>query len=125
MILRKGLLLVSSGVAFENFERARDEILAQLECMKNGEISDEELVCARRAVASDLRAALDSQGELEGFWLSQALDGLDYGPAELAELVQEVEKEEVAAVAKSLECDLIYFLRGTDEAAEEAENAED
>ena len=125
VVLRKGLLLVSSGVAFENFERARDEILAQLECMKKGEISEEELVCARRAVASDLRAALDSQGELEGFWLSQALDGLDYGPAELAELVQEVEKEEVAAVAKSLECDLIYFLRGTDEAAEEAENAED
>ena len=128
IVLRKGLMLVSSGVAFENFEKARDEIFAQLDAVKKGEISDEEMNWARRAVASDLRAALDSQGDLEGFWLSQALDGLDYGPAELAELVGEVTKEDVMAVANSLECDLIYFLRGEDEedtpASEEEDDAE-
>ena len=126
LVLRKGLMLVSSGVAFENFEKARDEIFAQLECVKKGEITDEEMTWARRAVASDLRAALDSQGDLEGFWLSQALDGLDYGPEELAELTQDVTKEDVMAVAKSLECDLIYFLRGEEDApGEEEDDAED
>ncbi|MBO5496332.1 MAG: insulinase family protein [Oscillospiraceae bacterium] len=125
IVLRKGLMLVSSGVAFENFEKARDEIFAQLEAVKKGEISDEEMTWARRAVASDLRAAMDSQGDLEGFWLSQALDGLDYGPLELAELVGEVTKEDVMAVANSLECDLIYFLRGEDEAADPASEEED
>ena len=125
LVLRKGLMLVSSGVAFENFEKARDEIFAQLEAVKKGEISDEEMTWARRAVASDLRAAMDSQGDLEGFWLSQALDGLDYGPRELAELVGEVTKEDVMAVANSLECDLIYFLRGEDEAADPASEEED
>ena len=125
IVLRKGLMLVSSGVAFENLEKARDEIFAQLEAVKKGEISDEEMTWARRAVASDLRAAMDSQGDLEGFWLSQALDGLDYGPRELAELVGEVTKEDVMAVANSLECDLIYFLRGEDEAADPASEEED
>ena len=125
IVLRKGLMLVSSGVAFENFEKARDEIFAQLDAVKKGEISDEEMTWARRAVASDLRATLDSQGDLEGFWLSQALDGLDYGPAELAELVGEVTKEDVMAVANSLECDLIYFLRGEDEEAAPASEEED
>ena len=125
IVLRKGLMLVSSGVAFENFEKARDEIFAQLEAVKKGEISDEEMTWARRAVASDLRATMDSQGDLEGFWLSQALDGLDYGPRELAELVGEVTKEDVMAVANSLECDLIYFLRGEDEAADPASEEED
>ena len=125
IVLRKGLMLVSSGVAFENYEKARDEIFAQLEAVKKGEISDEEMTWARRAVASDLRAAMDSQGDLEGFWLSQALDGLDYGPRELAELVGEVTKEDVMAVANSLECDLIYFLRGEDEAADPASEEED
>ena len=125
IVLRKGLMLVSSGVAFENFEKARDEIVAQLEAVKKGEISDEEMTWARRAVASDLRATMDSQGDLEGFWLSQALDGLDYGPRELAELVGEVTKEDVMAVANSLECDLIYFLRGEDEAADPASEEED
>ena len=64
---------------------------------------------------------MDSQGELEGFWLSQALDGLDYGPMELAELVCGVTKEDVVKIANSVECDLIYFLKG---GAEEAEDAE-
>ena len=126
VFLRKGLMLVSSGVAFDNFEKARDEIFRQLECVKNGEISDEEMTWARRAVSSDLRASMDSPGELEAFWLGQALDGLDYGPMELAELVKDVTKEDVQKVARSLECDLIYFLRGTEEAPdEEADNAED
>jgi chromosome segregation ATPase len=92
---------------------------------KKGEITDEEMTWAKRAVASDLRSALDSQGDLEGYWLSQALDGLDYGPEELAELTQDVTKEDVMAVANSLECDLIYFLRGVDETpGEEEEDAE-
>ena len=65
--------------------------------------------------ASDLRAVQDSIGELEGFYLSQALDGLDYGPAELAALAEDVTKEDVQAIAESIECDLIYFLKGSGE----------
>ena len=38
-----------------------------------------------------LRSEMDSQGELEGFFLSQTLAGLDYGPMELAQLVEEVD----------------------------------
>ena len=115
VILRKGLMLVSSGISFENFEAAKGEILAQLDAVKNGEISDDELLWAKRSVASDLRSTLDSQGELEGYWLSQAVDGADYGPAELAELVENVTKEDVVAIAKSVELDMVYFLCGEDE----------
>ena len=115
----KGLLLVNAGVDFDQFERARDEILAQLEAMRRGEISDGELDAARACVSSDLRALMDSQGELEGFTLSQTLDGLDYGPMELAELCELVTREEVVAVARSVECDLIYFLSGEEEETDE------
>jgi len=118
-------MIVSSGVAFENFEAAKAEILAQLEAVKNGEISDEELIWAKRAVASELRAALDSPGELEGYWLGQAIDGLDYGPTELAELVEGVTKEDVVAIARSVALDLVYFLRGEDSDEEEDTDDED
>lgn len=37
--IQKGLLLVSSAVNFENFGAAREEILAQLEAMRRGEIT--------------------------------------------------------------------------------------
>ena len=120
-LIHKGIMLVHSGIDFDKFDAVRDEIFSQLETVKRGEISDEELNAAKRGVASDLRAMMDSQGELAGFWLSQALDGLDYGPMELAELVCDVTKEDVVKIANSVECDLIYFLKG---GAEEAEDAE-
>ena len=123
LYLHKGIMLVASGIEFDKLDAARDEIFAQLESIRNGEISDGELIAAKKGVASDLRATMDSQGELEGFWLSQSLDGLDYGPMELAELIEDVTKEDVTAIAGSIECDLIYFLKGNGEEdrADEAE----
>ena len=113
--LHKGIMLVSSGIEFVKLDAARDEILAQLDSVRRGEITDDELRSAKKSVASDLRAVQDSIGELEGFYLSQALDGLDYGPAELAALAEDVTKEDVQAIAESIECDLIYFLKGSGE----------
>ena len=101
-------------------EPARDEILAQLAAMARGEVS-EELSAAKAGVASDLRAMSDSQGELEGFYLAQTLDGLDYGPLELAALAEDVTKEDVVRIARSVDCDLIYFLKGGKQEEEDGE----
>lgn len=108
----KGVMLVSSGVDFDKAGAAKAEILVQLDAVKNGEITDAELDAAKRSVASDLRACLDSQGELEGFYLANTLDGLEFSPDELAELVNEVRREDVIAIANSVVLDAEYFLQG-------------
>lgn len=123
--IHKGIMLVSSGIEFDKFDAAKAEILSQLDEMKNGNITDDELNAAKSGIASALRSGMDSQGELEGFFLSQTLAGLDYGPMELAQLVEEVTKDNVVSVAKSVECDLVYFLKGSGEAAEDEEAEED
>lgn len=110
--VHKGIMVVSSGIEEANFERARDEILFQLDEVAKGHITPEELAAAKMGVASALRADMDSQGELEGFYLSQILAGLDYGPMELAELAEGVTAEDVANIARGVECDMIYFLKG-------------
>ena len=111
----KGLMLVSSGVDFDKVDEAKSEILAQLEAVKSGDISDEELEAARRSVASDLCACLDSQGELEGFYLANTIDGLEFSPDELAALVCDVSREDVIKIASSVVLDAEYFLRGGSE----------
>ena len=111
----KGIMLVSSGVDFDKVEEAKSEILAQLEAVKSGDISDEELEAARRSVASDLCACLDSQGELEGFYLANSIDGLEFSPDELAALVCDVSREDVIKIASSVVLDAEYFLRGGSE----------
>jgi predicted Zn-dependent peptidase len=128
--IRKGLLLVSSGVQEQNIEKAKEEIFAQLDAVKNGDFSEEDLETARAGAASDLRSIPDSQSALEGFYLSQALAGTDYGPRELAELITEVTADRVAAIAASTVCDQIYLLKapagsGAAEAVEDAEGGEE
>lgn len=120
----KGVMLVSSGIEFDKFEIARDEILAQLEAVKKGDFTDDELLYAKKAVCSSLISMTDSPGALEEFYLTQTLTGLDYGPEVYAALCEEVSREDVLAVANSIELDSIYFLRGSDEAAEEEEDDE-
>ena len=111
----KGLMLVSSGVDFEKAEEAKAEILRQLDAVKSGDFTDDELNSAKRSVASELRGCLDSQGEMEGFYLAGTIDGLDFDPDELAALVDEVTADSVISIAKSVVPDAVYFLRGNGE----------
>lgn len=122
----KGVMLVSSGVAPADRERAQTEILAQLDAVRRGEISDEEFQAARTYLAGALRAATDSPGALEEFYLSQTLKGLDYGPAELAALCEMVTREDVVAIARGVELDAVYFLHGgADDDTDDEEGGED
>lgn len=108
----KGLMIVSSGIDFDRFEDVKAEIFAQLEDIRNGNISEDEFTSAKSGVSSELRSYMDIPSALESFYLSQTLRGLDYGPMEMAQLVQEVTLDKVIEIAKSVECDMIYFLKG-------------
>lgn len=108
----KGLMLISSGIEFEKYRQAKDEILAQLEACRRGEITADELEGARRIVVNALRTTLDSQGRMVDYWLGQAVAGLTEGPEELAEKVERVGAEQLALAAQKLELDTIYFLKG-------------
>ena len=108
----KGLVLVSSGIEFDKYETARDEILAQLDQIRRGEIEDWELEGARRTVIGGYRATLDDQGRQEEFWLGQSAAGLEEDIPALCAQLETVTKEQVAQAAQKLQLDTIYFLKG-------------
>jgi len=108
----KGLVLVSSGIEFDKYKTARDEILAQLEAVRRGKVETWELEGARRTLIGTYLTTLDEPGRLEEFWLGQAVAGLDEAPEELAARLESVTLEQVSDVARKLELDTIYFLKG-------------
>lgn len=110
--ISKGILYVLSGVDFDDFEPALAEILAQLDAVSAGDITTEEFTAAKAGVVSDLLAMADSPAALEGFWFGQNLLGLEYGPEEMAALAEDVTVDEIAAIARGIECDTIYLLTG-------------
>jgi predicted Zn-dependent peptidase len=122
----KGILLAVAGIDASCFEGVRDEMLHQLEEIKNGNISDEELTAAKAAVISDLRSVEDSQSSIEGYFLSQTITGESMDIGEYIDLIGEVTKEDLMEAAKCTECDMIYFLKGTepDEETEEDRNGD-
>ena len=98
------------------------EILAQLEAVKRGEITDEELDAAKRSVSSALRAVEDDPAMLEGYWLPMNVSGAQLSPAELAASCELVTREEAAAIAKSCEFDAELYLCGKEDGDEPAED---
>ena len=111
----KGLLTVYSGIDFDKFEEAKAEILAQLDDIRHGNVTEEELRNAKTAVITALSVIPDSAGELEGFWLANTVDGIELEPEELASLCEYVSLDDVMAIANSVVLDAFYFLQGNGE----------
>lgn len=109
---QKGLMIVSSGIEFQNYETAKREILAQLEDVKAGKITDDELEGARRILINQYRSIEDEQGRMEEYWLGQAAAGTEDDPGTLATRLETVTGEQIAQVARKLELDTVYFLKG-------------
>ena len=120
----KGVLLAYAGTDTDRVEEAKDEILAQLAAIARGEITEEEMASAKADVRSALRSALDSQGALESFSFASAVTGAGYTLEEISELVEDVTAEQLVAIARSCECDMIYTLTGDGSDGEEEEDGE-
>ena len=109
---QKGLITVSSGIEFRNFQRAYDEILRQLAAVQNGELEPWELEGARSTLCSAYASVGDSQSKLENFWLGQTATGRSDTPEELAAGIRAVSAEEICAAMRSVSLDTVYFLKG-------------
>lgn len=109
----KGVMFISSGIAFENYETAKQAILHELEDCKDGIISDEELESARRQVLSALRAAMDSPAQMDEFYCGMALCEYDDYPALMLKIGR-LTGDDLSRAAKKLKLDTIFFLKGAD-----------
>ena len=110
----KGIILVQSGVETKNLDKARDEILAQLEEMKKGNITDDELDAAKLSIVNGLRTLSDSLGGLESWYLSQTFSPELQRPEEAAEEISAVTREAVISAANKLTLDTVYRLTGSE-----------
>lgn len=108
----KGIMVISSGVEFSQFDTAREEILRQLDLTAKGEITDGELESARTYLLSSLKSGMDSPGRLDDFSIGQVILGKDGTMADLADALRTVTKDQVAEAASRVQLDTTYFLEG-------------
>ena len=116
LVKNKGIMFVNAGIEFENFQKAYDEILVQLDAVKNGEISELEFTSSIRALENDLESYKDNQRMMQIYCLGQKIAGTNYSIDELKEKISRVTVEDVKRVAKNVELDTVYFLAGKEDA---------
>ena len=109
---QKGLITVSSGIEFQNYQKAYDEIMAQLEAVQKGQLEDWELEGARSTLLNSYATIGDSQGKLENFYLGQAATGRSETPEELAQAVSDMTAERICRAMETVRLDTVYFLKG-------------
>ncbi len=117
-----GILMVDSGVEEKNCQKAREEILNQLDVMKRGEFTDEELESARITVQNSLNSVSDSLESLESWYLTQIMNGTDISPMQDAKSMAALTKQQIVEAANQVSLDTVYFLTGRKENSNEGNN---
>lgn len=106
----KGLLLVMSGIAPEDYQKAITIIREQMEAMKKGDFTEEEMEETKLLIINQLKETLDhTQGMIE-FMYQQEVGHKEITVDELFESIRQVTKEQVVDVAKQTQEDMVYLL---------------
>jgi len=111
----KGILTIQSGIEFSNYEKALSIIQDQLDNLKQGIISDEELEQTKAMLSNAMREILDNANDIAGFDFNKQFSGVDRTVESVLEQIAAVTKQDVQQIAAEVELDTIYFLRDLQE----------
>ncbi|MGI6642986.1 MAG: EF-P 5-aminopentanol modification-associated protein YfmF [Bacillota bacterium] len=111
----RGMVLTVAGVMDSFRDKARDLVSMQVEAMKKGDITEDEIENTRVGLLRRYRSESDSQAALVRRFLSTEILG---GPAteeELVEQVMRVTKDDIVEVANCAQLKAVYTLRAKDD----------
>ena len=107
---RKGVLIVDSGVEHENIEKARVEIINQLNEVSSGNFTEEETNNSLLSLINNHKAVNDSPYALANWYLRQAYNGTTFTPEQEIDRIKSVTRDDIITAAKSFKLDTVYVL---------------
>lgn len=110
----KGLIPVQCGVENANIEKAREEIIRQLDEIKNGNFTDEDITFAEMSVKNSYKSVNDSASGVLGWYFNRIIIDDIITPEEAVEKYIGISRERIIAAAKSLVLDTVYILTSQD-----------
>lgn len=111
----KGFMLLYAGIAFDKLEEAKKEIFFQLDEMKKGNITEEEITNSKNEIINTLNSFYDDQKQLQSYYMGNIVAGVTVSLEEYKENINKVTKDEIVAVINKLEPDTLFFLKRGDE----------
>ena len=110
-VRQKSNIFIRCGIEIENFDKALEIIKKQLEDMKNGDFTEEDLENAKKYMISGITSIQDEQDSEVIYYIGQELSEKFTTFEEYAKRIEEVSMQDVKDVANSIDINTIYFLR--------------
>lgn len=107
----KNNIFINCGIEIDNYEKAVNIIKQQLEDMKNGNFTEEDLQNSKKVILSNIKSIDDEQDTEITYFLGQELTNNHISLEEYMKMIENVTKENVIKIANGVKINTIYFLR--------------
>lgn len=114
-----GTLTVDSGVEHSNAQKTKNAVLAELDKLKNAEITDEEIEDTRKSIQNSLLSVGDSISGLESWYLSEISRGTDFTPDEVSRQLDAVTAQDIKDMLSKFSLSVVYILTQEGEKVEQ------
>ena len=111
LVKQKLNIYIRCGIQIENYEKALEIIKCQLENIKKGEFSDEDVFNAKTYLISGIKNVEEEQDTEIVYYIGQEISKTNMSLEEYIQRVEKVTREEIIELAKSININTIYFLR--------------
>lgn len=107
----KNNIFINCGIEISNFDKALEIIKQQIEDMRKGDFSDEEVENAKQGIIAAIKSIDDEQDTEITYFFGQELSKNKLGIEEYMERVNKVNKQNVLDIANKVSVNTIYFLK--------------
>lgn len=107
----KNNIFVNCGIEIGNYEKALELIKRQIEDMKKGEFTEDDIENAKKGIIAAIKSIEDEQDTELMYYFGQELSQSEYSIEEYRNRMQRVSKEDVMHIAQNVAIHTIYFLK--------------
>ena len=107
----KDAIFVNCGIEIGNYQKALDLIKEQIEDMKKGDFSEEDIEHAKKGIIATIKTIDDEQDTGITYYFGQELTKKQISIEEYEEKIQKIQKEDIVQIAQKVAIDTIYFLK--------------
>lgn len=104
-------IFIRCGIQIENYEKAVTIIKEQLENIKKGEFTEEDIQNSKTYLISSLKNVEEEQDTEIIYYIGQEISKMNMTIEEYIEKIEKVTKKQIIELANSIHLNTIYFLR--------------
>lgn len=107
----KNNIFINCGIDIPNYEKALELIREQIEDMKKGDFTEEEIQNAKKGIIATIKTIQDEQDTEVSYYFGQELSNQKVSVKEYIEKIEKVNKKNIIDIANKITINTIYFLK--------------